>query len=274
MSYLDQGQTLAAQPPDAVPQWTWEPMSAAMRRMQVQVRKKQPCVMPPVFCRGGVRHVGLREESTRKSKSFEDLDFGFWRSSDFGTESETPLLQSDRYSRAALRGFRRNGLRAVRLRRHLVARLTTVACSANVIAVSFQRTGSFRSQPVDTGRAFAKPFLLTTLRHRAATNATCPKSESGVARCHAQSESLSIDCEMNYRVERCVSGRAQRKSQPRRPPLRKTQETGLEQFLATRIHRKMYAVPSPLPDRLCSCRLLHIEGQEVAHTVVAGVEPL
>jgi hypothetical protein len=47
-------------------------MSAAMRRMQVQVRGELPRVMPPVFCTGGFRHVDLREESTRKSKSFED----------------------------------------------------------------------------------------------------------------------------------------------------------------------------------------------------------
>jgi hypothetical protein len=50
----------------------WEPMSAAMRRMQVQVRGELPRVMPPVFCTGGFLHVDLREESTRKSKSFED----------------------------------------------------------------------------------------------------------------------------------------------------------------------------------------------------------
>lgn len=190
MSYWDRGQTLAAQPPDAVPLWTWEPMSAAMRRMQVQVRKKLPCVMSPVFCRGGVRHVGLREESTRKSKSFEDLDLGF------GSHQTSERNPKRHYSRAIdireerFDGFRRIGLRAARLRRHLVARLTTVACDANVIAVSYQRTGSFQLHPVDTGRAFAKPFFVTTLQHRAANNATFLKSEIGVARCHAQSESL------------------------------------------------------------------------------------
>jgi hypothetical protein len=49
----------------------WEPMSAAMRRMQVQVRGELPCVMSPVFCIGGFRHVDLRKESTRKSECFE-----------------------------------------------------------------------------------------------------------------------------------------------------------------------------------------------------------
>lgn len=99
------------------------------------------------------------------------------------------------------------------------------------------------------------------------------KAESHDATRRANTRRLIVSCSMSNGA--CsVGGRAQRYSQPRRPPLRKTQETGLERVLATRIHRKMYAVPPPLPDRLCSCRLLHIEGQEVAHRVVAGVEPL
>jgi hypothetical protein len=72
-----------------------------------------------------------------------------------------------------------NGPRAARLRRHtiVVARLTTVACDANVIAVSYQRTGSSRTYPVDTDRAFAEHFLLNTLQHPADTAAACPESE-------------------------------------------------------------------------------------------------
>jgi len=77
------------------------------------------------------------------------------------------------------RTLRFNGLHAARMRREKwQARLPTVAWSANVIAVSYQRTGSFQSDPVDTGRAFARTLLPNTLnmRHRACKDATCPKS--------------------------------------------------------------------------------------------------
>jgi hypothetical protein len=150
-------------------------MSAAMRRMQVQVRGELPRVMPPVFCTSGFRHVDLREESTRKSKSFEGD--GFQQASE-----RNPRRYSSRFD-AIIREKHRagycNGPRAARLRRHtiMVARLTTVACDANVIAVSYQRTGSSRTYPVDTGRAFAEPFLPNTLQQPAATDAACPESE-------------------------------------------------------------------------------------------------
>jgi hypothetical protein len=53
---------------------------------------------------------------------------------------------------------------------------STVVCSANVIAVSYQRTGSFRSDPVDTGRALAKTLCRNRVQHRATVNATCQTS--------------------------------------------------------------------------------------------------
>jgi hypothetical protein len=72
---------------------------------------------------------------------------------------------------------------------------STVACSANVIAVSYQRTGSFRSDPVDTGRAFRKNPLPKQGATPCESKCNVPEVRIGLARCHAQRRHLTLDYE-------------------------------------------------------------------------------
>jgi hypothetical protein len=66
MSYWDQARTFAPQPPDEVPNKAWEPLLAAMRRMQVQAPTELPCVMPQYLTKrlpacGFAEGVGSKE---------------------------------------------------------------------------------------------------------------------------------------------------------------------------------------------------------------------
>jgi hypothetical protein len=161
MSYWNQAQTLRTlvpQPPGAVP----------------QPRSGNPCRQRCVACRykfGESSHASYPQYFAQEAS-------GMWTCGRNRLESaRASRIRREAVHQASERNPRRytspvdaiirekhrvsccNGLRAARLRRYtiMVARLTTVACDANVIAVTYQRVGSSRTYPVDTGRAFAKP---------------------------------------------------------------------------------------------------------------------
>lgn len=121
-----------------------------------------------------------REEGTRKSKSFAEQDLRFWFSSEPGTQPEAlQPLRCDEYRKQSIELSTAMVFvqRACGVKEDGSIAYSTVVCSANVIAVSYQHTGSFRSDPVDTGRALAKTLCQTRVQHRATVNATCQNSE-------------------------------------------------------------------------------------------------
>lgn len=160
------------------PMETWTPWSAAMRRMQVQARSKVTCVMPPVFCR---RRPACGLAGGRDSKEQELRGTGSAvlvliraRNATRNATAREPL-RCDEYRKQSIELSTAMVFvqRACGVKEGGSIAYSTVVCSANVIAVSYQRTGSFRSDPVDTGRALAKTLCQNRVQHRATVNATC-----------------------------------------------------------------------------------------------------
>ena len=95
---------------------TWTPLSAAMRRMQVQARRKVTCVMPPVFCRRrpACGLAGGRDSKEQELRRTGSAVLALIKGRKANRNVAIPSMRCA--SNVNDRCHRRNGFRAARLR--------------------------------------------------------------------------------------------------------------------------------------------------------------
>ena len=97
------------------PMKTWTPLPAAMRRMQVQVRRIVACVMPPVFYlrRPACGHAGGRDSKEQELRRTGSAVLALIKGRKANRNVAIPSMRCA--SNVNDRCHRRNGLRAARM---------------------------------------------------------------------------------------------------------------------------------------------------------------